>query len=399
MDIVILGGGIVGLTMANLLARDPDLKIALLEPHTPQLVWDPSIYDVRCSAINIAVQNIFSHLGIWKNIIAERVGIYDRMLVWDQELHNKLDFNADAMNVYNLGYIVENRVMVKALYQRLLTMANVEIISAKADKFIAGAEYNTIAIGARNIACKLVIGADGANSWLRTQAQLTTVGWDCKQIALVATIRTEIPHANIAQQRFMPDGPLAFLPLAESNLCSIVWSSSPENIQVLTELAPQEFCVRLAKEFAFKYGALSLQSPRVSFPLRMQHATEYIAPRVALIGDAAHVIHPMAGLGLNLGILDAAILDEVLQQVLQGSEDVGDLKFLRQYQRRRKGHNLSVLALLESLQRIFAEKRPAFSVIRANGLQILNQSAFIKKTMMRFATGLDGDLPQTARYS
>lgn len=397
MDVIVLGGGVVGLSMALLLARQTDMQITLLEPNKPNFAWDTMHYDVRCSAISPGVQNIFSALGVWQDVIAERVGIYDRMIVWDQELHQQIEFNANNMGMNHLGHIVENRVLTKHLYHKLMSQENVQILHARADQLQITPENIELTIGADKITAKLLIGADGSNSWVRTQAQIPSYGWEYNHTALVATIRSEFPHANIAQQRFMPDGPLAFLPLAEDHLCSIVWSSDPTQIEMLMNLPAEEFCSRLAQEFSFKLGKLNLEGSRACFPLRMQHAANYIKPRVALVGDAAHVVHPLAGQGLNLGILDAAVLAEELQAAHIKRADIGQVAVLRKYELRRKGHNISMITLLESLKRTFAIKNKALSSVRAYGLQILNNMDFVKNSMMRYAMGISGDVPLAAK--
>lgn len=397
MDVIILGGGVVGLAMALLLARETELQIVLLEPNQPNFDWNNETYDIRCSAISPGVQNIFAHLDIWPNIIMERIGVYDRMIVWDQELHQRIEFNANSMGMNHLGHIVENRILTKHLYQQLQQYDTVQIIHAQAENLDVTPEQVALTVNGNKIVAKLLIGADGGNSWVRKQAQIPSYGWEYKHTALVATIRCEYPHANIAQQRFMSDGPLAFLPLADDHLCSIVWSSDPAQIEDLMELNPQEFCMRLAQEFSFKLGKLSLEGPRACFPLRMQHAANYVMPRIALIGDAAHVVHPLAGQGLNLGILDAAVLAEVLQAAYAKGIDVGQLVVLRKYELRRKGHNLSMITLLETLKRTFAIKNRAISTVRAYSLQLLNNLDFVKNNMMRYAMGISGDMPMTAK--
>lgn len=397
MDVVILGGGVVGLSMALLLARQTDMQIMLLEPNKPNFTWDNTQYDMRCSAISPGVQNIFSFLDIWQDVVAERVGVYDQMIVWDQELHQQIEFNANNMAMNHLGYIVENRILTKYLYTKLLQQKNVQILHTHADELQITAQNIILIVSGKSITAKLLIGADGSNSWVRTQAQISSYGWDYNHTALVATIRSELPHANIAQQRFMPDGPLAFLPLAEDHLCSIVWSSDPAHVDYLMALNAQEFCAQLAAEFSFKLGALSLEGPRACFPLRMQHAATYVKSRIALVGDAAHVVHPLAGQGLNLGILDAAVLAEVLQVAYAKGVDHGLVEVLRKYELRRKGHNISMITLLESLKRTFAIKNKAVSSVRGYGLQILNNLDFVKNSMMRYAMGVSGDLPLTAK--
>lgn len=385
MDVAILGGGIVGLTLANLLSQNPQLSIALIEPTKPQLDWDQNQYDLRCSAITPAAQNIFELLSVWRDITLHRVGSYNKMLVWDQELHNKIEFDAQSIKATHLGHIIENRVIAKVLYEKLLQANNVVIMHAAATDLQQNVDSNIISVDSKQIECQLVVGADGSNSWLRKKANIANYGWDYQHVALVAVIETQHGHNNVAMQRFTADGPLAFLPLDRANLCSIVWSGPPAKIQELVQCDPQDFCVQLAQAFCYQLGTLKLVSGRASFPLRMLHAMNYVLPRLALVGDAAHVIHPLAGQGLNLGILDAVQLNHVLQQAWQCGKDIGDLKVLRKYERARKAHNIPMIALMEGFKRGFAAQGSLLTRMRAQALHLADNLDFAKNAMIRLA--------------
>lgn len=388
MDIVVLGGGIVGLTVANLLARNSDINLTLIDPQTPQLAWNNSEYDKRCSAIAASTRKVFESIGIWQDIINERVGIYNEMLIWDQDPQVQVHFTAAAISTDNLGHIVENRIVQKALYNKLSSKNNVDIVVGSANDLEQHPNFVRIHVSGRHIECKLVIGADGINSWLRNKVNIDALGWDYKHSSLVATIKSQLPHNNTARQRFMPDGPLAFLPLDDQYLSSIVWSSDPNKIKYLMQLEPQEFCKQLAAEFAFTLGDLELHGGRADFPLRMLHSNKYVSQRIALVGDAAHVIHPLAGQGLNLGVLDAAALADILQQAYLHQYDFGKLAILRKYERNRKSHNISMLALIEAVKQMFAINNKAFTKLRFNGMHCINNLNFVKNTMMHFAMGL-----------
>lgn len=388
MDIIILGGGIAGLTLANLLAKNSSLKIAVIDKQRPQLEWDNSSYDIRCSAIVAASEQVLASIGVWQAILAERVGYYDQMLVWDREPQIRLQFLAKEIAAEKLGYIIENRVILRALYTKLKQQPNVEFIYELPTNIELTQEHVNLHLATRNVISKLIVGADGANSWLRNKAEVTIASWDYQHTALVATVQSQLPHNNTARQRFMSDGPLAFLPLDQPHLSSIVWSSDPAKIDSLLKMPAPQFCKNLAEEFAFELGELELHGERKSFPLRMLHAEQYIKPRFALIGDAAHVIHPLAGQGLNLGIKDAAILAEVLVQAHLQEQDLGKLSILRKYERSRKGHNISMLALMEVIKRTFAVENTMFSNLRYGGINGINNLNFIKNTMMRFAIGV-----------
>lgn len=381
MDIIILGGGVVGLTMANLLAQNSALNLTLIESQQPHFAWDEKCYDLRCSSINQATQRVFSKLGIWDNIQKHRVGYYTEMLVWDRDFNSQVKFNQA------IGYVVENRLMQRELWCKLQESKNVRIIFDSPKKLEILSDSNQINLESASLTAKLIIGADGANSWLRQSSGLKNSGWDYPDSALVATVHTEKPHNNIARQRFTPDGPLAFLPLQDSNLCSIVWSADRKRIQELLDLNQQDFCSILAENFSNCLGAIYLHGPRASYPLRMLHAKKYIAPRLALIGDAAHVVHPLAGQGLNLGINDVIVLNNLISVALQNKQDIGSMKILRKYERTAKSHNIAAIAMIEMFKQMFAINNPLLQNIRSLGMQTIDNFSWMKQQMINFATG------------
>jgi 2-octaprenylphenol hydroxylase len=390
MQVIILGSGIVGLTAANLLAQDSKLNICVVDANIHSNSWGSSDYDIRCSAITHASQSIFNQLGIWQDIIADRAAAYDKMLVWDQEPKTKIQFSAAELGVANLGHVIENRVIHKALYKQLLANPNISIINSFATAIEFQKDYIKVTVGSQDIIGNLVIGADGANSWLRDNANIQVQRADYGHVALVACIESDLPHDSTARQRFMPDGPLAFLPLADQHYSSIVWSSKPEIIQELLLLEENVFCERLSATFAHTLGTLRLHGKRVSFPLEMMHATQYVMPRIALIGDAVHVIHPLAGQGLNLGLLDAACLAECVHNAILQHRDIGGYAVLRKYERSRKGHNLSMITLVDTLKRLFASENMFLKTLRGHSMHYLDNFDVAKNAMMRFALGWHG---------
>lgn len=384
MDIIIVGGGIVGLTLANLLVQNTDLQLAIIEAHPTIHAFSDDTYDIRCSAITLGAQQIFADLGIWDEIIAARLGIYDKMLIWDAEPHNKLEFTAEAIKAKQLGYIIENRVIARALYNKLIQHPQIRFIHGKMSELAINNDHVELTVNQELIKAKLLIGADGAKSTVRDKVNIQTVNMDYKHHALVATIKTDLSHNNTAMQRFSADGPLAFLPLDNPHMCSIVWSCEPEKIAMLKQLPINDFCKLLTHEFANHLGSCHLQSERISFPLHLQHATQYVVNRVALVGDAAHVIHPLAGQGLNLGIFDAAALATLISTY--ATHDFGRLYILRKYERQRKVHNISMIALVASLKRIFEYEKNSIVNIRRQGLALINNLHYAKKLMINYAT-------------
>jgi 2-octaprenylphenol hydroxylase len=397
MDVIILGAGIVGLTLANLLAQDSRLKIAVIEAKMPNFVWDDFTHDLRCSAITRASQNVFKHLGIWDEIVAAGVGVYEKMQVWNQLDSGMIDFAAADIIETDLGHIIENRVIHKALWDCSKKFKNMQIMQGQATKFENLAYGIRLHFSDEHLDAKLIVGADGANSWLRAFANIATHDYDYCQSALVANIRTQYAHDKTARQCFTESGPLAFLPLQDNNLCSIVWSAAEDKIRGLMQAGKLEFCTLLAHEFAYKLGNLELESERACFALRRLHAKDYVVQRIALIGDAAHVVHPLLGQGMNLGVMDAATLAEVLDLAERRNKDIGNVAVLRKYERWRKVHNLSVMAVAEGLQRSYQTQSSVLRNLRQYTMRLANDFSYSKQMLIRFAMGLAGDLPASAK--
>ncbi len=388
MDVVICGAGIVGLVIANLLAKHMELQIAIVDPQIPQMQWDENFYDLRCSAIAPSSQLVLQDLGVWNEIIAHRAGVYTGMLVWDRELHNSIIFHASDVNHAHLGHIIENRVMSKVLYQALCRRQNVRIIQQQLQSLHTSEHNVVLGTTDQRLECKLLIAADGAKSWVRQHLNMLQYTREYQQSALVATVQTEYPHTNIAMQRFTSAGAVAFLPLTADNLCSIVWSDTKPKIAQLMQMQDAEFNAALAQEFSYKLGRVAVQGARANFPLHMQHAVEYVRHRAILLGDAAHVVHPLAGQGLNLGIADAAALYSTLKMTIRHDADLGTLKNLRSYERQRRAINTSMLLGVDGLQRLFANQTKTVTMLRKMGLSCFNNSNFIKNAIMRLASGV-----------
>jgi 2-octaprenylphenol hydroxylase len=248
----------------------------------------------------------------------------------------------------------------------------------------------------REIQARLLVAADGANSRVRGLAGIPVRGWGYDQNAVVATVRPERPNRDTAWQRFMPSGPLAFLPINDGR-CSIVWSTSPEQAQQLLALEPEAFCEALGGASDYVLGEILETGPRASFPLRLQHATHYVQPGLALVGDAAHAIHPLAGQGVNLGFLDAATLAEVLTEARRASRDIGSHGVLRRYERTRKGDNLMMLAAMDGFKRLFGNDLAPLRLLRNLGLRLTDSADPVKQLIMRRALGMLGEQPRLAR--
>jgi 2-octaprenylphenol hydroxylase len=396
-DIVIVGAGMVGAALACALGQ-ARLRVALVEAQPFHHDWPADSFDQRVSAITRASQNIFASLGAWEDMCAERISPYRDMHVWDATGNGVIHFDSADIGEPVLGHIIENRVIQSALLKRVDALDSVELMTPAT---VASFEVQADCVQARLdngrvINAALIVGADGGRSPLREMAGIEVQGWSYGQEAVIARIETSAPHQETAWQRFMPDGPLAFLPLSDGS-SSIVWSTSPEHARELLAMDDAAFLDALQQSFGDQLGRMLSCGPRAAFPLRMQHARQYTQPRLALIGDAAHTIHPLAGQGVNLGLADAAALAEVLVQAHRQHQDIGGHRVLRRYERWRKGDNMTMITSMESFKRLFASRTPLVRWLRNTGLRLTDKLGPAKNLIMRQAMGMEGELSQLAR--
>lgn len=397
-DLLIAGGGMVGAALACALG-DADLKIIVLEGAPLERIRPDATLDSRVSAISHASQRIFAAVGAWGGMTAWRVSPFRDMRVWDATGFGSIHFDSAAIGEALLGWILENRVIQFALLERARQLPTVELLCAAmletAQRLDEG-RWRVRLNDGRELTTRLLVGADGAESKVRQLAGIKTGGWGYGQKAIVANVRTAEPHQETAWQRFLPTGPLAFLPLADGR-CSIVWATAPEPADALLALNESEFARVLAEAFDRRLGAIVDVGPRAAFPLRLQHTHAYVQPGLALIGDAAHVIHPLAGQGVNLGLLDAATLAEVILDAVAAGHDFGSLKTLRRYERWRKGDNLLMMGVMDGFKRLFGNSLPPVRLLRNIGLNLTDAAGPLKHLIARRAMGLAGDLPRLAR--
>ncbi len=399
-DVAIAGGGMVGAALALALGRQ-GMRVAVLERHAPQRQWPPGEIANRVSALSRASQRILEHLAAWPRMVELGVSPYEAMYVWDAGGHGHIRFDAADLGEPDLGHIVENRVIRLALWEGLEALDTVEILCPAEirDFHLQGEDAMRIHLAeGPPLDAALLAAADGRDSWVRERAGIPTQGWGYDQQALVANVVHERPHQATAWQRFLPTGPLAFLPLADGR-SSIVWSTSPQHARELLEMEAEAFHAALGAAFEYRLGEITASGPRAAFPLRLQHATRYIAPRLALVGDAAHAIHPLAGQGVNLGLLDAAQLAETLTATRYRHRDLGGEPALRRYERARKGDNLAMLAAMDLFKRLFGNDLPPLRLARNLGLDLADRAGPLKHLLIRRAMGLAGDLPALARPS
>lgn len=393
-DIVILGGGMVGTALACALAESP-LKIALLDHKAPDISWPIEGFDIRVSALTYASQQILNYIGAWEKMKHLRVTPFNDMHVWDATGKGSIHFSSADIGAQQLGHIVENRVTLAALFDVLKSKKNVDYIEpvvATAFTRINNEAQLTLSDN-RCISSKLIIGADGARSWLRNQTGIQINTRDYEQKGVVATVQFSGTHENTARQRFLPTGPLAFLPLSD-NYCSIVWSTNHDEASRLLQISEHDFLSELQQAIGHTpmEDMISI-SPRAAFPLHKQHAETYCQPHLALIGDAAHTIHPLAGQGVNLGLLDAATLAEEILVAYNNHKNFADYLLLRRYERRRKTDNTLMLTAMDGFHLLFANENKLLSTIRNIGLGVTDKLSPIKTRFIEHAMGLDRKIP------
>lgn len=395
-DIVIVGGGLVGLTQA-LALRKTGLSVAVVETN-PSQGFPNSEPQLRVSALTLASENIFRSLGAWQHLDSSRINPYQSMYVWDQDSFANIGFNAEQVQRSQLGYIVENQNIRHALWLETQQANNIEILGVKITKLSFGQQECFISLeDDTHLTARLVIGADGPNSLVKKQASLPQTFWDYDQHAIVATVKTVEPHNNTARQIFTPSGPLAFLPLWDDHQSSIVWSQDEERAAELLRLSDQEFNQALTAAFDCTLGLCELISNKQSYPLKMQYARQWVRDRVAIIGDAAHTIHPLAGQGANLGISDAAALAQQISRLVEQGKDFGLAKNLRPFERWRKTETVKMVAAMEGFKRLFSGCHPLKKLVRDAGLSLANHSPKAKQKIIQQAMGLEGELPEIAK--
>jgi len=396
-DVVIVGGGMVGACLACALG-DSGLKLAVLE-RTPVRPPPPEDYDLRVSAINLASRAIFEAVGAWEGMVHRHVSPVREIQIWDEGGSGSLHFDAADIGEPCLAYIIENSVTLSALLERMQQFTNVHHLCPVeiTEMDVAADGANLLLEDGRRLQARLLVGADGAQSRVRQAAGIDTRRFSFDQQGIVATVDTEEPHRQIARQRFLPTGPLAFLPFNDPHLCSIVWSADNARAEELLALDDAGFIAELQQAFGGVLGKIQSVGPRAFFPLALSHAQNYIAERVALVGDAAHTVHPLAGQGVNLGFLDASTLAEVLLDAVEQKKNFWDLRVLRRYERWRKADNLAMLAVTGGFKQLFGNRLPVVSQLRNMGLNLTGAAQPIKNLIMRRASGLEGDLPKLAR--
>jgi ubiquinone biosynthesis UbiH/UbiF/VisC/COQ6 family hydroxylase len=382
-DIVIVGGGLAGLALAVAL-RTARLKVALIEGRRPSP--GPAGWDARIYAVSPANQRFLDAIGVWRHLDAARMAPIRAMEIYG-DAGGRLDFSAAASGVDALAWIAEASLMQRELLESAKRQANLEMRCPAHPAALSFApERATLRLDdGRELKARLIVAADGADSWTRNASGIDVRLHPYDQHGVVANFACTAPNGGVACQWFREDGVLAYLPLPDK-LMSIVWATAPAHAAQLLALPHAEFCAQVAAAGAQRFGDLELVTPPLAFPLRLMRAPRVVAPRLALIGDAAHTIHPLSGHGINLGFQDAKVLAEVLA-ACPAHIDCGDERWLRRYERARKEEVVALQLVTDGLQKLFAHRGQPLSVLRNFGLTLTNRLPFVRDALTRYAMG------------
>lgn len=394
-DVIVVGGGMVGATLACSLGNTP-LSVAVIEGQRPPPFAPEQPLDLRVSAISIASRRILEGVGAWNNIAAMRLCPFRRMRVW--EITDGTEFRSRDARYPELGYIIENRLIQLGLLERLKAFGNIDLFCpAEPVRIDYHSKGSLVELEDGNqLAGRLLVAADGGHSQVRQAAGIGVTAWDYEQAALVLTVETAYGQQDITWQRFTEHGPQAFLPLPGPH-ASLVWYERPEEVHRLRSLDEGELLRALYEAFPRELGDVVQILKWGSFPLRRQHAQRYVKQGIALIGDAAHMIHPLAGQGVNLGLLDAAALAQVVVTAQTQGKDFADVNVLQEYETMRRRANLTMMTAMDLFYRAFGTPSLPVKLLRNLGLSLVHRLQPARLAVMRYAMGLEGNLPRLAR--
>jgi len=394
-DVIVAGAGMVGASLAGLLGRS-GLRVAVVEPQSQGAEKDLA---QRVVAVTPASVNILQAAGIWQRLAPEQSSPYREMRVWSADGGVELHFDAADAGAPALGYIVANRAIEAAAWEQIDAMPDAHWIRpGRVESVQAESELIRVDAGNGRVqTARLLAGADGGHSRVRELAGIESRRSPYHQGALVCTVMTEKPHMQTAWQRFLPGGPLAFLPLADPHACSIVWSQPVAEAQRRLSLDQGDFLGELTAGFEGRLGEITGCGERRVFPLSRAHAASYLSDRVVLAGDAAHTVHPLAGQGVNLGLLDVASLSEVLQEAADKGRDIGTRSVLRRYERWRRGQNTLMLTLMDTINTVYSSRSDGLRGLGGSALALAQGCVPARRAMMAYAMGVRGDLPRIAR--
>jgi len=397
LDAIVVGAGAVGGALALALARD-GFEVAVVEARVPGAWHVDDEMDLRVVALAPDARDLLCDLDVWPSIACARIGPYRYMRVWDALAPGELRLDAAARGEAALGWIVENTLIRHALWQALSSAGERRIEGATASHVhlhcpaeVAAIEDSgegvtaTLDDGTR-LRARLLVAAEGAQSPVRARLGIGFEGRDYGQRAVVAHVATARPHEDTAWQRFQPGGPLAFLPLADGR-CSIVWSLPDDEAARVLALDDDAFRAELGCAFDFRLGTITAATPRAAFPLRLRRAERYVAGRCVLAGDAAHVVHPLAGQGMNLGLRDVTCLRRVLREARTNGTDIGAAHVLRRYERERRSENALAAQGLDAIERIYGSRLAPLALLRGAALEAAGRIAPVRRLLADAAAG------------
>lgn len=393
-DLVIVGGGIIGLTLAAAL-KDSGLSILLIEAK----VASAAVAKGQAYAVHMLSALIYQGIGVWEKI-SPQIAKYCQVRLSDADYPDVVEFITDDLGTSELGYVAEHQALLEPLQEFVHNCQNVtylcpaEVVKTEYQREIVAIDVK-IADQIQTVRGKLIVAADGSRSRIREAAGIKTSGWKYWQSCIVAFVKPEKPHNNTAYERFWPSGPFAILPLP-GNRCRIVWTAPHAEAEALCALDDQQFLAELTRRYGNQMGKLELLGDRFIFRVQLMQSDRYVLPRLALIGDAAHNCHPVGGQGLNLGIRDAAALAQVLQTAHKAGKDIGNLQVLKGYERWRKPENLTILAFTDLLDRMFSHNFLPLVVIRRLGLWMMQRIPILKVFALKLMIGLKGQTPALA---
>lgn len=383
VDVIVVGGGMVGALCALLLAQ-AGWQVAVLEPRTPLPATWPQ---ARVSALHRSSQALLAQAGVWSQLAPNAVQAFECLHVWDGIGSGQLRFDAADVGLPALGHIVTNAELVAQLWQLLAQHPLVSCVHSAPQQLTVDATHVRVTLNDHSeISAALCVGADGAHSFVRDYLPGPVHTMPYAQQAIIAVVNTQLPHQRTGWQVFLPEGPLALLPLSDAHTCALVWSQREELAAARMQLSDAAFAQALNQAFGVRLGELRVVSARESYPLVMRHVAHYVDHRIALVGDAAHTIHPLAGQGVNLGFMDVAELLNALQYARQQRRDIGLRSVLRRYERARKGENTQMIWAMRLINQLFQQEASLVVQARSFGLRCMGHLDWLRQYCMRIAT-------------
>lgn len=385
-DILVVGAGTIGLTFACLLEKS-ELRVAVIEQGVAPISTTAAT-GLKYRAINHASQDLFERLGLWR---AMQPSPYEEMRVWESNQQDLLHFRSWDIKKPDIGNIVDEDLMHYLLFEKAKTCSHITFFYELAPEkiFRLGSKIKLSLTNKKKVqlclSARLLIGADGQNSWVRTAAHISHVDKPYFQKAVIANVQTECSHRKTAWQRFLPEGPLAFLPLRDEHQAAIVWTNYSKTTEDLIQSPVAIFEEKITESFESRLGKVKLISDRLAFSLSLQHADVYVKPGIVLMGDAAHRVHPLAGLGLNLGLGDVARMVEILDKAKKNGQLIDDFAVLRAYERYRRAENTKVLFFVDKIKELFMTQHAIALPFRQRVIAGINQYSVVKNYFLRAA--------------